>query len=85
VIAIDLPAGDQLQDHRVHERTYLLVMRGEIRLDATGAETQAGRPGTLFTFEPGESREVTATERSRLLLILAPWPGPGHPGARDPE
>ena len=34
VIAIDLPAGEQLQDHQVHERAYLLVTDGEIELTA---------------------------------------------------
>jgi hypothetical protein len=32
---------------------------------------------------PQERHEVRATEDALLLLLLAPWPGPGHPGARD--
>ena len=27
--------------------------------------------------------EVRARSDARLLLVLAPWPGEGHPGARD--
>ena len=27
--------------------------------------------------------EVRARSDARLLLVLAPWPGDGHPGARD--
>jgi hypothetical protein len=34
-------------------------------------------------FDPHERREVRATSDARLLLVLAPWPGDGHPGARD--
>jgi hypothetical protein len=26
---------------------------------------------------------VHAETDARLLLVLAPWPGEGHPGARD--
>jgi hypothetical protein len=26
---------------------------------------------------------VRAVSDARLLLVLAPWPGDGHPGARD--
>jgi hypothetical protein len=26
---------------------------------------------------------VRALSDARLLLLLAPWPGDGHPGARD--
>lgn len=29
-IAIGLPAGEELQEHQVHERTHLLVADGEI-------------------------------------------------------
>jgi quercetin dioxygenase-like cupin family protein len=83
VIAIDLRKGDQLHDHRTHERTYMIVVRGEIDVDAPDDGRGRGGPGTLFAFDPGESREVTATETARLVLILAPWPGEGHPGARD--
>lgn len=80
VIAIDLPKGDQLQDHRTRERTYMLVVRGEIDVDAPADGRGRGGAGTLFAFDPGESRDVTATEAARLVLILAPWPDEGHPG-----
>ena len=80
-IAINLPAGERLQDHEVHERAYLVVADGEVEVSA--GETVTGGPGTLFVFDPHERHEVTATSDARLLLVLAPWPGPGHPGARD--
>jgi hypothetical protein len=32
-------------------------------------------------FAPGERHEVTASTTARLLLLLTPWPGHGHPGA----
>jgi hypothetical protein len=38
----------------------------------------------LAIFEPAERHEVRATSDALLLLVLAPWPGQGHPGARDP-
>ena len=34
-------------------------------------------------FDPHERHEVRANTEARLLLVLAPWPGDGHPGARD--
>jgi hypothetical protein len=34
-------------------------------------------------FDPRERHTVTARTDTRLLLVLAPWPGDGHPGARD--
>ena len=81
VIAIQLPAGERLQQHQVHERAWLLVIGGSIEiLDSDGVSTSGGA-GFLAAFDPNERREVRATDDSRLLLVLSPWPGVGHPSA----
>jgi quercetin dioxygenase-like cupin family protein len=77
-IAIHLPAGEELQEHQVHERTYLLVAGGEIEVSQDG-RTVTGGPGFLSHFEPNERRTVRARSDSRLVLVLSPWPGVGHP------
>jgi quercetin dioxygenase-like cupin family protein len=82
-IAIQLPAGERLQEHQVHERGWLLVAAGRIEVIDSGGERVAGGPGLLAEFDPNERREVHATEDARLLLLLAPWPGEGHPSRRD--
>jgi len=82
VIAINLPAGEQLQEHQVHERAYVVVVDGEIEV-AVGDGTISGGAGLLAVFDPHERHEVRARSDARLLLVLAPWPGDGHPGARD--
>jgi hypothetical protein len=33
----------------------------------------------LAHFEPNERRTVRALSDARLVLVLAPWPGVGHP------
>jgi quercetin dioxygenase-like cupin family protein len=81
-IAIQLPAGEQLQEHEVHEHAYLVVIDGEVQL-TQGGETQTTGPGFAAHWVPQERHEVTAVTDARLLLILAPWPGPGHPGTRE--
>jgi quercetin dioxygenase-like cupin family protein len=81
-IAITLPAGELLQDHEVHERAHLVVVEGEIEVEGAGG-TVTGSPGFVAIWDPHERHEVRATTHSRLLLVLAPWPGDGHPGARD--
>jgi quercetin dioxygenase-like cupin family protein len=81
-IAIHLPAGEELQDHEVHERAHLVVVDGEVEVAAADATVQGG-PGLVAVFDPAERHEVRATSDARLLLVLAPWPGAGHPGARD--
>ena len=77
-IAIRLPAGEELQEHEVHERAYLIVVSGEV-------DVQGVRGGAGFTavFDPHERHRVRAASDALLLLVLAPWPGDGHPGARD--
>jgi quercetin dioxygenase-like cupin family protein len=82
VIAIQLPAGESLQEHQVHERAWLLVIEGEIELDDTQGSTTKGGAGLLAVFDPNERHEVRASEDSRLLLVLSPWPGAGHPSQR---
>jgi quercetin dioxygenase-like cupin family protein len=79
-IAIQLPAGERLQDHQVHERAWLLVVDGEVELDS-GQETVSGGPGLMAIFDPHERHEVRAKHDARLLLLLGPWPGFG----RDPD
>jgi quercetin dioxygenase-like cupin family protein len=80
-IAISLPAGEQLQEHQVHERAWLVVAGGEVEVEQDGS-TVAGGAGFVAHFDPRERHEVRATTDARLLLVLAPWPGEGHPSQR---
>ena len=82
VVAINLPAGEELQEHQVHERAYLVVATGEIEVDQ-GGNTVKGGPGFLAHFDPQERHEVRATSDARIVLLLSPWPGEGHPSRRD--
>jgi quercetin dioxygenase-like cupin family protein len=81
-IAISLPAGEELQEHQVHERAYLVVVDGEVEV-GDSARSIVGRTGFAAVFDPAERHTVRARSDARLLLVLAPWPGDGHPGARD--
>jgi redox-sensitive bicupin YhaK (pirin superfamily) len=81
-IVIQLPAGELLQEHQVHERAWLLVVDGRIEITQPDGGSENGSAGLLATFDPAERREVRATEDTRLLLLLAPWPGAGHPSLR---
>jgi quercetin dioxygenase-like cupin family protein len=81
VIAINLPAGEELGDHQVHERAWLVVVDGELEV-RQGDQTESGGPGFLALFDANERHEVRATSDARLVLILAPWPGAGHPSQR---
>jgi quercetin dioxygenase-like cupin family protein len=81
-IVINLPSGERLQEHQVHERAWLLVVTGSIEIEDSGGESIKGGPGLLAEFDPNERREVLATDDTRLLLLLSPWPGEGHPSQR---
>jgi quercetin dioxygenase-like cupin family protein len=77
-IAIRLPSGEELQEHQVHERAYLLVADGEIEI-SQDSNSVTGGTGFLSQFEPNERWTVRALSDARLVLVLAPWPGVGHP------
>jgi len=80
-IVLDLAAGESLSDHQVHERAWLVILDGEIQVATAEGERVSGGVGLLVEFAPGERHEVIASADARLLLLLTPWPGSGHPGA----
>jgi quercetin dioxygenase-like cupin family protein len=77
-IVINLPAGEELQEHHVHERSWVLVVDGEVELKGGDGATQGGG-GLLAHIDPNEPNEIRAISDARLIMILAPWPGEGHP------
>ena len=79
-IALELSAGGELKDHQVHERAWVTVVDGEVEFTTAAGETVSGGCGLMVEFQPGERHAVRARSRSRLLLLLTPWPGRGHPG-----
>lgn len=84
-VVLNLTAGDCLQDHEVHERAWLVVLAGEIEVTTTAGERVEGGQGLLVEFAPRERHQVDALSDARLLLLLTPWPGAGHPGAMTIE
>lgn len=80
-IALHLPAGESLAEHEVHERAWLVVLEGEIEVSTAAGDRLSGGSGLLVEFAAAERHEVTASSDARLLLLLTPWPGRGHPGA----
>ena len=83
-VALIRPADYAQRDRRAGrvERVEQVV-DGEIDVYRAAGEPVAGGPGFFAVFDPGERHEVRARSDARLLLVLAPWPGDGHPGARD--
>lgn len=81
-ILVALTAGESLDDHVVHETAWLVVVAGEIEVATLDAvATHGGGVGTFVRFDPAERHRVEARSDARFLLVLTPWPGPGHPGA----
>lgn len=81
IVAINLPDGEELQEHQVHEHAWLHVHSGTIEVRADGAHERAAA-GALVHWQPGERHAIRAVEPTLLVLVLAPWPGPGHPSLR---
>ncbi len=84
-IVLEVPAGESLQDHQVHERAWVTIIDGEVEITTTGGEKVVGGCGLMVEFAPGERHAVFACSTARLLLLLTPWPGPGHPGTMTLE
>jgi quercetin dioxygenase-like cupin family protein len=84
-IVLDLPAGEMLQDHQVHEGAWITIIYGEVTIASHAGQAIGARPGTLVRLAPQERHEVTALADSRILLLLTPWPGAGHPGTMTLE
>jgi quercetin dioxygenase-like cupin family protein len=84
-VVLHLPAGEELQEHEVHERARVVVIDGAVDVTTPGGEAVAASAGHLLEFDPGERHTIAARSDARLLLILTPWPGDGHPGAMTLE
>ena len=82
-LLIGIDPGQELGEHQVHENAYIVVVEGRARFEA-GNDSLAADPGTLVRFEEHERRRVSSENGARLLVLLAPWPGPGHYRG-DPE
>jgi len=69
VVLIALEPGQELSEHQVKETALLLVIAGEVRVEAAGEAIDA---------VPDERHSVASEGGARVLLTLAPWPGDGH-------
>jgi hypothetical protein len=58
-----------------------VIVDGEVEVTGAAGERMSGGGGLLVEFAPTERHEVVAHTNARLLLLLTPWPGAGHPGA----
>ena len=76
-VLIGLDPGQELGDHQVKEHAWLLVVEGTVRVVSADGEIEAPA-GTLAHFEPNERHSVGSDGGAKVLLLLAPWPGPGH-------
>ena len=76
-VLIGIHPGQELGDHQVKEHAWLFVVEGSVRITAADGTTDAPA-GALVHFEPGERHSVASDDGAKVLLLLAPWPGPGH-------
>ena len=61
------------------------VLGGDVEITTSAGESISGSSGLLVEFAPNERHAVHAHSDARLLLLLTPWPGGGHPGAMTLE
>lgn len=76
-LLIRIEPGQELGEHQVKERAWVVVVEGAVRVGAGDEEVESG-PGMLFRFEADERHWISSGEGARILILLAPWPGEGH-------
>lgn len=76
-VLVVLDPGQELGDHQVKEHAWIVIVEGTARIESAGESIEAG-VGSLVHFEPDERHAVSTASGARVLLLLAPWPGPGH-------
>lgn len=76
-VFVELHPGQELGDHQVKEHAWVVVVDGVAEIGA-GDERLDAPAGTLAHFEPDERHFVRSREGAKILMLLAPWPGPGH-------
>jgi quercetin dioxygenase-like cupin family protein len=76
-VLVALSPGQQLGEHQVKERAWLVVVDGTVEVSA-GDETQTWGVGTLAMFDPHERHALRSEAGARILMLFAPWPGAGH-------
>jgi quercetin dioxygenase-like cupin family protein len=76
-VLIGLEPGQELGEHEVKEHAFVVVLDGEVQVEAESRFVNA-EAGTLLSFEREERHAISSAAGARLLLLLAPWPGPGH-------
>ncbi|MGH7359839.1 MAG: cupin domain-containing protein [Candidatus Rokuibacteriota bacterium] len=76
-VLVGLNPGQELGDHQVKEHAWIVVVDGTATFRA-GDDIVEAPAGTLARFEPDERHSVSTETGAKLLLLLAPWPGPGH-------
>ncbi|MEO8290859.1 MAG: AraC family ligand binding domain-containing protein [Gaiellaceae bacterium] len=76
-VLIGIDPGQKLGDHQVKEHAWVVVVSGTARI-GSGDDAVEAPPGTLAHFEPDERHFVSSEDGAKILLLLAPWPGPGH-------
>ena len=52
-----------------------------VEVTTAGGDSVGDVIGFLVEFAPAQRHEIVASSKARLLLLLTPWPGDGHPGA----
>ena len=76
-VLIGLDPGQELGDHQVKEHAWIVVVEGSAQIGAGGRDDRRDRRHA----RPLRARRASLRASpggAKFLLLLAPWPGPGH-------
>jgi quercetin dioxygenase-like cupin family protein len=77
-VLLVLKPGQELGEHQVKENAWAVVVDGDVECETPDGAVADLTRGSLTRWAPGERHALRSADGARILLILAPWPAPGH-------
>ncbi len=80
-ILLQLPAGEELQEHEVHERARIVVIDGQVEVAPASGEGVSAGPGHLLGVRTGRAPHGRGPIRCAPVADPVPaggWPFPGR-------
>ena len=77
-VVIGIEPGQELGDHQVKERAWVVVVEGTVEIECDGRTSSAATRHAPHVRARTSATRSGAPRARAILLILAPWPGEGH-------
>ena len=87
-ILLNLPKGEQMQEHQVHERAWLLVIDGNVELNTSDGKWASGGPASAMRSRRLRTLESSSSSPPGRGMGIPPIPrksAAGRPASSQPS